>query len=67
MVKYGVKFLMLIPMLISDNSNIKGIKINNPPAGAGTPSKIIVFPILNIINLCKIKSCQSKHTAYRIY
>ena len=38
-VKNGVKFLKLKSKFKSESSKIKGIKINNPPAGEGTPSK----------------------------
>ena len=37
-VKYGVKFLVLKFIFKSASSKIKGIKINIPPAGEGTPS-----------------------------
>ena len=38
-VKYGVNVRKLKPRFKSASSNIKGININMPPAGDGTPSK----------------------------
>ena len=58
-VKYGDTIAKLIFKLISVSSNAKGMSINNPPAGDGTPSKklffqdssVLIFVKLNLANL----------------
>ena len=45
-VRKGVKLLTSKFKLKSLNSKINGVKINNPPAGDGTPSKKLFFQSL---------------------
>ena len=65
-VKYGAKFLIFNFRSMFESSKIKGIKISNPPAGAGTPSKKLffhnsLFSILVKLNLANLKT---QHTEY---
>ena len=69
-VKYGVNFLISNPIFRSVNSYIKGININKPPAGDGTPSKKLFFQSSAVstlvkLNLANLKTQQTEKISVR--
>ena len=59
-VKIGVIFLISKPILKFVNSKINGIKINNPPAGEGMPSKKLFFQFSVISIFVKLNLANRK-------